>query len=77
MVIDGEWSLIGSANWDMRSLRLNFELAVEIYDEELAARLAAIIDARHAQPIALEDIDNRSFVLKLRDAAARLCMPYI
>jgi cardiolipin synthase A/B len=77
MVIDGEWSLIGSANWDMRSLRLNFELAVEIYDAELAARLAAIIDARHAQPIALEDIDNRSFVLKLRDAAARLCMPYI
>jgi cardiolipin synthase A/B len=77
MVIDGEWSLIGSANWDIRSLRLNFELAVEIYDPGLAARLAEIVDARRGQPIALEDIDNRSFILKLRDAAARLCMPYI
>ena len=77
MVIDGEWSLIGSANWDMRSLRLNFELGVEIYDTELAARLAAIIDARRAESIVLEDIEKRGFVLKLRDAAARLCMPYI
>ena len=32
MTIDGSWSLIGSANWDMRSLRLNFELTVEFYD---------------------------------------------
>jgi len=77
MVIDGEWSLIGSPNWDMRSLRLNFELTVEIYDPEFAARLAAIIDSRRGRSIALEEIDNRSFVLKLRDAAARLCMPYI
>ena len=77
MVIDGEWSLIGSANWDMRSLRLNFELAVEIYDAELASRLAATIDARRAERVSLVELDNRSFVLKLRDAAARLCMPYI
>jgi len=77
MTIDGEWSLIGSANWDMRSLRLNFELTVEIYDKDLAVRLAAIIDARRIQPITLEEIDNRPFPVKLRDAAARLSMPYI
>jgi cardiolipin synthase A/B len=77
MVIDGEWSLIGSSNWDIRSLRLNFELSVEIYDPGLAARLTEIIDARRAQPVALEDIDNRRFLVKIRDAAARLCMPYI
>ena len=46
MTIDGEWSLIGSANWDMRSLRLNFELTVEVYDRDLAEKLAEIIDAR-------------------------------
>jgi cardiolipin synthase len=77
MTVDGEWSLIGSANWDMRSLRLNFELTVEIYDKDLAARLAAIIDSRCVQPITLEEIDNRPFPVKLRDAAARLSMPYI
>ncbi|MBV8439085.1 MAG: cardiolipin synthase [Hyphomicrobiales bacterium] len=77
MTIDGEWSLIGSANWDMRSLRLNFELTVEIYDKDLAARLGAIIDSRCVQPITLEEVDNRPFPVKLRDAAARLSMPYI
>src|SRR5262249_26225569 len=29
MVVDRAWSLIGSANWDARSLRLNFELDLE------------------------------------------------
>jgi len=77
MTIDGEWSLIGSANWDMRSLRLNFELTVEFYDTALANELAAIIDARRAKPITLEEIDSRRFIVKLRDAAARLAMPYI
>ena len=77
MTIDGEWGLVGSANWDTRSLRLNFELTVEFYDSNLARELAEIIDARRAQPITLEEIDNRSLLSKLRDAAARLSMPYI
>ena len=77
MTIDGEWSLIGSANWDMRSLRLNFELTVEFYDADLSSELAKIVDARCAQPITLEEIDERPFIVKLRDAAARLSMPYI
>ncbi|MGH8431431.1 MAG: phospholipase D-like domain-containing protein, partial [Solimonas sp.] len=32
MVIDDSWTLIGSANWDTRSFRLNFELNVELHD---------------------------------------------
>jgi esterase/lipase superfamily enzyme len=43
----------------------------------LAGRLAEIIDARRIQPITLDDIDGRRFIVKLRDAAARLAMPYI
>ena len=31
MTVDGAWSLVGSANWDPRSLRLNFELEVEAF----------------------------------------------
>ena len=77
MTIDGSWSLIGSANWDMRSLRLNFELTVEFYDADLAGKLAGIIDGRCTQPITLEEIDKRPLPVKLRDAAARLAMPYI
>ena len=77
MTIDGKWSLVGSANWDMRSLRLNFELTLESYDPDFASKLSAIIDARRARPITLEEIDARPFLVKLRDAAARLTMPYI
>ena len=77
MTIDGQWSLIGSANWDIRSLRLNFELTVEFYHPGLAGRLTEIIDAMRFQPITLADIDKRPFIVKLRDAAARLSMPYI
>ena len=75
MTIDGEWSLIGSANWDTRSLRLNFELTVEFYDRDLSARLAEIIDAKRADEITLEEIDKRWFIVKLWDAAVRLSMP--
>ena len=35
LLVDGVWSLIGSANLDPRSLRLNFEFDLEMYDREL------------------------------------------
>jgi cardiolipin synthase len=56
---------------------LNFELTVEFYDSKLADRLAGIIDKHRNRPITLEEIDKRAFIWKLRDAAARLAMPYI
>jgi cardiolipin synthase len=79
MVVDGVWSLLGSANWDPRSLRLNFELDVECYDLGLAARLEALAEERIAQgrPVTLADVDARSLPLKLRDGVARLLSPYL
>ena len=44
MVIDEEWSLVGSANWDTRSFRLNFELNVELHDPAFATRIAGSSD---------------------------------
>lgn len=77
MTIDDEWSLIGSANWDSRSLRLNFEMTVELYDAELARRLSAMIEEKCVDPIGLSELDERSLVIKFRDAAARLMAPYL
>ncbi len=77
MTVDGVWSLIGSANWDTRSLRLNFEMTVECYDPDLAGRIEAIIDERRGAALTLNELDRRPFIVKLRDAAARLTMPYI
>jgi cardiolipin synthase A/B len=79
MVVDGVWSLLGSANWDPRSLRLNFELQVECFDAALAARLEAIAAARmgRARRLETEDVDGRSLPVKLRDGFARLFSPYL
>jgi cardiolipin synthase len=78
-VVDGTWSLIGSTNWDARSLRLNFEYNLECYDRDLAARLDAIIDAKvaAARPLGLVELESRSFPVRLRDGLARLLSPYL
>ena len=77
LTIDGAWSLVGSANWDARSLRLNFEITAEFRDSELAAELERIIDARRGQRLTVADLDARPLPVKLRDAAIRLALPYI
>ncbi len=77
MVVDGEWCLIGSANWDIRSLRLNFELDVEIYDKNLGAQLETHMQNHHTQRLSTADLNARPLPHRLRDAAARLLMPYL
>ncbi len=77
MVVDGDWCLIGSANWDARSLRLNFEITVAFHDSDLARRLGVLIERKLVDPISLHDLDARWGIVKIRDAAARLLMPYL
>jgi cardiolipin synthase len=79
LVVDGQWSFIGSANWDPRSLRLNFEYTVECYSAELAGRLEQLIEAKvaAARRITLADLSGRSLLVKLRDGAAWLAQPYL
>jgi cardiolipin synthase A/B len=79
LLVDDCWSLVGSANWDPRSLRLNFEFNLECYDAELAARLGALFDARRdqARRITLREIDARRLPVRLRDGVARLLTPFL
>lgn len=79
MVVDGHWSLVGSTNWDARSLRLNFEYNVECYDPAFASRLESIIDAKlqGATRLTEEALEARPFAIKLRGGLARLLSPYL
>ena len=79
ILIDGVWASIGSANWDPRSLRLNFEFNLECYDPALAATLDDIFQQKlkQARPVTLADLDDRSLPVKLRDGGARLFSPYL
>lgn len=79
MLVDGIWTMLGSANWDARSLRLNFEFNVECYDAALASKLEATLDAnlKRAESITLAKLQSRRFFIKLRDGLARLLTPYL
>ena len=78
-IVDGTWTLFGSANWDPRSLRLNFEFNVECYDEAFAAEMESIFaDKRDAgRRVTPAELDGRSLPVRLRDGVARLLTPYL
>lgn len=79
MLVDGAWALIGSANWDPRSLRLNFEFNVEVYDAEFAGNLEARFheQLRVSRQVTLAEVDARSLPARLRDGVVRLLTPYL
>ncbi len=79
MIVDRHWVLLGSANWDARSLRLNFELNVECYGRSFAQEMEKVFARKlaTAREVTLADADGRSIATKLLDAVARLFSPYL
>jgi cardiolipin synthase len=77
MVVDGTVALVGSANMDLRSFRLNFEVHAVVRDEVTAAELLRCFDrdlAVSAQ-IDLVSFQRRPWPLKVVEGAARLLSP--
>lgn len=79
LLIDGDYTLIGSANIDPRSLRLNYELGVELFSDEVNARVSAYYagKAEQSTPIRLADLYQRSLPVRIRDSLAWLFSPYL
>jgi cardiolipin synthase len=79
MIVDGHWVLLGSANWDARSLRLNFELNVECYGRDFAQEMEKVVanKLRGAHEVTQAEVDKRSLPVKLLDAIARLFSPFL
>ncbi len=77
MVVDDEWCLIGSTNWDIRSFRLNFELCMEVYDGKLATTLMTLMRRARNSELTQADLDARALPVRIRDAGARLMLPYL
>ncbi len=78
-VVDQQYAQIGSANFDPRSLRLNFELCVEVYEQHVAQTIADHIEHRikHSHAITLSAILQRPLIIKIRDALMWLFSPYL
>lgn len=79
LIIDGRYAQIGSANLDPRSLRLNFELVIEIYDQTIARNLCTYFEHKRtvSRPTSLKEMDARSIPIRARDALAWLFSPYL
>jgi cardiolipin synthase A/B len=77
--VDDDYAQVGSANLDPRSLRLNFEMNVEIYDRAFVAQLCAHFETVRARStrITTQLVDGRPLRTKLVDGAAWLFSPYL
>ncbi|MCM2270762.1 MAG: cardiolipin synthase [Thermoanaerobaculia bacterium] len=78
-LIDDELALVGTANLDNRSFRLNFEVAVALYGPQPAAALAAAFarDLRDAGEVPRDRVRTLGFPRRLGEAAARLFAPVL
>ena len=77
--IDGIWAYVGSSNLDPRSLRLNFEVDLEVLDRGFAStiddHIGAILETAH--PVDLEKLRGRPFVVRLIEKVLWLGSPYL
>jgi cardiolipin synthase A/B len=69
IVVDGILSIVGSANFDNRSLELNDELNLAVFDRALAARLTADFEAdlRQSHKLDLEEWRSRPLHIRARE----------
>ncbi len=79
MTVDSVWSLVGSTNWDQRSLRLNFEANLECYDAAFSREVEAYFDARKslATPVSLKHLKQMPRSIRLRNNLVHLLSPYL
>jgi cardiolipin synthase len=77
LVVDDDCAMIGTANFDSRSFKLNFEVLAVVYGPALTGPLAAqfMADLRNASPVRARR--PRNFLQRLGEALARLFSPLL
>ncbi len=78
LLVDDDVAMIGTANFDNRSFRLNFEVSMLFHDADIAAQLARLIEGEfpHA-PRVRQDRSQSLFGVRLPEAVARLFSPLL
>ncbi len=79
LIVDDSVSIVGTANWDVRSLRLNYETNVSIHDEVFANSLKRIVldDEARSTEVTLEGWRKRPQWHRLAENACSLMTPIL
>jgi cardiolipin synthase len=78
VLVDDSLAIIGSANFDARSFRLNFEVSMMFADADIAARLAGLIEGEFANaPRVHHQRERPLWTARLPEALARLLAPIL
>lgn len=79
IVVDNMITSVGSANWDIRSFKLNFEANAFMYDPKVAEQIIATIknDLKDARELDEEYFKQQSSWKKFRQLASRLISPIL
>ena len=79
IIVDEALSSVGTANFDMRSFKLNFEMNAFIYDKNFAKKLsqAFIHDLEDSSELTLERYNNRSRLIRFKESVSRLFSPIL
>ena len=78
-LVDDDWCSIGSSNWDDRSIRLNFELNLDIRDLALTTALHELVDEKRAKAhrVTMSELRTLSLFHRVRSSFVRLFSPYL
>lgn len=79
LIVDEEVSSVGTANIDVRSFRLNFEVNAFIYDSEVSNSLANSFkeDVGLSRKLTAEEYSKRPLKIKLKESVSRLLSPIL
>jgi cardiolipin synthase len=79
LAVDGQVAFVGSANVDIRSFRLNFEIGALVADPIFVGAIERrfVRDLAHANEVTLEDLARRSVWTKAKCSIARLLAPIL
>jgi len=79
LLVDDQYALVGSANLDPRSLQLNFEFNLEIFDTVLVSALTEHVDevVAESREVTQKELDSLPMIIHLRDNFVKLFSPYL
>lgn len=79
IVVDGKIASVGTANIDVRSFRLNFEVNAFLYDKTITQRLVDAFkeDAAISTQMTKKLYDKRSLGIRFKESIARLISPVL